>query len=295
MIFIGNKLINIMAIDYTEKQFLDKEGLKKVFELIKDEYSLKEGINEKIIPMDDETIESIYEKACPCVMSHQTVDLGLPSGLLWATCNIGACSPEEAGLYFHWAGTKGITAEQATTDDYYKTWCTWENTPCSNGTGLSYSDAKLTKYCGIASFGNEGFTDDLTILEPMDDAATQILGDGWRMPTTTEITELVNNTNQEWVDDYKGTGVSGKLFKGKDSYSDRELFIPACGSVTLEGVEGVGSVAVYGLVHSATIILPVVAIWLLTLQMLSSPAVSVILDNLCVGCVVDQSNNKLHR
>ena len=40
------------------------------------------------------------------------VDLGLPSGLIWAKCNVGAKTEEEPGLYFQWGDTQGYTAEQ---------------------------------------------------------------------------------------------------------------------------------------------------------------------------------------
>lgn len=164
------------------------------------------------------------------------VDLGLPSGLLWAACNLGANSPEESGLYFHWAGTEGITAEQAITDDYYKTWAIWENTPYSEGTGTSDSNAKLTKYCNDATYGNDGFTDNLTVLLPEDDAVNIIIGQGWRMPTKDEFIELFRNANQRWVANYNGTGINGVLFKGKNEYSDNELFIPASGRVDSSGL-----------------------------------------------------------
>lgn len=230
-----------MAIDKTLIHFKTEENFQKQKEAnnIKDT-SIVFIKDSKKIHTHDETYKTVtwgkLGKKRP-----EYVDLGLPSGLLWATCNIGANSPEEAGLYFHWAGTKGITAKQATTDDYYKTWSTWENTPYSEGTETSSSNSKLTKYCNTPLFGNEGFTDDLEVLEPMDDAATQILGDGWRIPTSTEITELLDNTTNSWVIDYKGTGVNGRLFKGKDSYSNRELFVPACGSVISGGLNTVGS------------------------------------------------------
>ena len=45
---------------------------------------------------------------------HEFVDLGLPSGTLWATCNVGATAPEQAGVYFAWGETSGYTAEQVT-------------------------------------------------------------------------------------------------------------------------------------------------------------------------------------
>ena len=67
-----------MATDYMEKEFLDKEGLKKVFELIREEYSSKDDVNENIIAMDVETIESIYCSSCGC-----EEEVELPNNEIW--------------------------------------------------------------------------------------------------------------------------------------------------------------------------------------------------------------------
>jgi len=107
--------------------------------------------------------------AGPKPEQHESVDLGL--SVKWATCNIGANTPEEAGLYFAWGETQGYTAEQVGTDKNFS-WEDYEFGP----------DTALTKY-------NE--TDGLTVLEPEDDAATANWGDGWRMPTKEEFEELM--------------------------------------------------------------------------------------------------------
>ena len=100
---------------------------------------------------------------------YEYVDLGLPSGLLWATCNVGANAPEGFGDYFAWG-------ETASKDNY--DWSTYQH---CNGSGST-----LTKYCNDSSSGYNGFTDILTTLLPEDDAATAIWGDAWRMPTAEE-------------------------------------------------------------------------------------------------------------
>ena len=86
------------------------------------------------------------------INGHEYVDLGLPSGLLWATCNVGATKPEERGDYFAWGET---TPKETYSWDNYK-WC--------KGTGTTF-----TKYCSKSESGFEGFTDELTTLfrEPM--------------------------------------------------------------------------------------------------------------------------------
>ena len=134
------------------------------------------------------------------------VDLGLPSGLLWATCNVGADSPEDYGDYFAWGET--------TPKDTYD-WSTYQY-----GDG---SSSTLTKYCNNSGYGYEGFTDDLTTLLPEDDAATANWGPDWRMPTKAEWQELLDNTTVTWTTQ---NGVSGRLFTAANGNS---LFLPAAG------------------------------------------------------------------
>ena len=148
---------------------------------------------------------------------HAYVDLGLPSGLLWATCNVGADTPEAYGDYFAW----GETTTKSTYD--------WSTYQYSNG---GYNDHPfgydefipyLTKYCNDSDYGYNGYTDNLTILEPSDDAATANWGEGWRMPTKAEFEELYNNTTVTWT---QQGGVNGRLFTASNGNS---LFLPAAG------------------------------------------------------------------
>ena len=135
------------------------------------------------------------------------VDLGLPSGLLWATCNVGAETPEKYGDYFAWGETQP--------KEYYG-WSTYQH---CNGSSTS-----LTKYCGNPSYGYYGFTDNLITLLPEDDAATANWGTEWRMPTREEWEELYNNTT---VTEIVQNGVNGCLFTASNGNS---LFLPNAGS-----------------------------------------------------------------
>ena len=137
---------------------------------------------------------------------HAYVDLGLPSGLLWATCNVGANNPEDYGDYFAW----GETTPKETYD-----WTTYQYCNGTSGT--------LTKYCNKSNYGYNGFTDDLTTLLPEDDAATANWGSDWRMPTNEEWQELYNNTTHTWTTQ---NGVNGRLFTASNGNS---LFLPAAG------------------------------------------------------------------
>ena len=128
---------------------------------------------------------------------YEYVDLGLPSGLKWATCNVGAHSPEEYGLYFAWGETTGYTADDVTsgvrsfTQDEYNA-----------GPAASIS-ANLT-------------------LEQ--DAAHVNMGGNWRMPTKDECQELINNCNRVYTTDYNGTGVTGILLTSKAN--NNSIFLP---------------------------------------------------------------------
>ena len=138
---------------------------------------------------------------------HVYVDLGLPSGLLWATCNVGAETPEDYGDYFAWGETQP--------KDIYD----WSTYQYCNG---NYNT--LTKYCNKSSYGYNGFTDNLTTLLPEDDAATANWGSGWRIPTEAEWQELLDNTTVTWTTQ---NGVNGCLFTASNGNS---LFLPAAGT-----------------------------------------------------------------
>ena len=138
-------------------------------------------------------------------LSLTWVDLGLPSGLLWADRNVGANSPEDYGNYYAWGETTPKNVYDLSTYAY------------SNNSG------KLTKYCNKASYGLNGFTDNLTTLEASDDAATVNLGGGARTPTEDEWEELIDHTTSTWI---IRNGVDGRLLTGSNGKS---LFLPAAG------------------------------------------------------------------
>ena len=138
---------------------------------------------------------------------HCYVDLGLPSGTKWATSNVGANSPIAYGVYFAWGETS--PKSNYTWGTYH--WC--------NG-----SESTLTKYCDKSSYGNNGFTDNLTTLEAADDAATVNWGEGWRMPTKAEMNELLNSCTHTYI---KRNGMNGRLFTGPNGNS---IFIPSAGT-----------------------------------------------------------------
>ena len=166
--------------------------------------------------------------------SGEVVDLGLTSGTLWATCNLGATSPEQYGDYYAWGETEPYYSSQyPITWKEGKTGYNWANYTKLSGGSIS----TLTKYNNV---------DNKTALEPDDDAATANWGSGWAMPTTEEFQELYNECYWLWTTDYNGTGVEGYIVyksadKTKDkrrtkssdhTYSiatDEHIFLPAAG------------------------------------------------------------------
>ena len=144
---------------------------------------------------------------------HRYIDLGLPSGTLWAAWNIGAESPENYGDYFAWG-------EVDPKDNY--DWSTY-----------SYCDGTqdvMTKY---------NASDGYTTLLSLDDVATDKWGGEWRMPTLAEWEELCENTTFVWTAE---NGVFGQLFTSKEN--GNTLFLPAAG-VYFDNLEYSGSNGVY--------------------------------------------------
>ncbi len=168
------------------------------------------------------------------VNGHKYVDLGLPSGTLWATCNVGASSPEEYGDYFAWGETK----PQA--DNAYS----WASYKWSNG-GTSSSNPNLTKYCKQSSYGYNGFTDTLTELESADDAATVNWGSDWQMPSETQQAELRNNCYWEWVTSYNGNSVKGCIVYKAKSDSDKGKYKNSGSSTTTSASYSMSDVHIF--------------------------------------------------
>ena len=122
-------------------------------------------------------------------INTEYVDLGLKSGTLWAKCNIGATSETDYGIYFQWGETSGVSGSLVGkySDENY----TWASYTHCNGT-----ENTLTKYNTSTSYGEN--PDNITTLESVDDAATQIMGGNWRMPTPTECQTLYDETLWVW-------------------------------------------------------------------------------------------------
>ena len=138
------------------------------------------------------------------VDGYEYIDLELPSGTLWATCNVEAANPEEYGGYYAW----GETEEKS---EY-----SWETYKWCNG-----SNNTITKYCTDNIYGT---VDSKTLLDPNDDVARTMWGGNWRVPTANELQELFDNCIWSY----------GKL-NGTDGYwvtsrnNGKSIFLPTAG------------------------------------------------------------------
>ena len=139
---------------------------------------------------------------------HEYVDLGLPSGTLWAACNVGAETPEGFGGYFAW----GETASKELFD--------WKSYRYGN---FSHEQYEMAKYCTNSTYGVDGLVDSLDLLEPNDDAVRAHWGAGWRTPTIEEWEELFLNTAGVWT---TLNGVKGWRCTASNGNS---IFLPAAG------------------------------------------------------------------
>jgi len=156
-------------------------------------------------------------------------DLGLPSGLKWATCNVGASTPEEYGDYFAWGEIEPYYVSQDP--------LVWKDGKGEGYDWLSYrwcmgDEYSIVKYInqieyltptGVAIRVVYGL-DNKTTLELRDDAASRNWWGDWRMPTMAEFTELCDNCTITWT---TRKGVSGSLFTSKNN--GKSVFFPAAG------------------------------------------------------------------
>lgn len=164
-----------------------------------------------------------------------SVDLGLPSGTLWSTCNMGAILPWEHGFYYSWGALHPVGR-------YY-----WFNYRFSFSpewkTGQSMAD--LYRYTIDDHFYDGAWYDGTNFIgdgkrqlevecsvpwiddEKTDDAARRTWGGDWQIPSCADFQELIQYTTSEWVDDYKGSGASGYLLTSTINHN--VIFFPAAG------------------------------------------------------------------
>lgn len=148
------------------------------------------------------------------INGHGYVDLGLPSGTKWATCNIGAKSPEEAGDYFAWGEPRAKTSYE--------------------------SKNSLTYNKNSSLLQSEGVIDTISVLNKEYDAAQINWETPWKIPSKEDIEELKKECNWTWgtigkINGFKVSGPNGKsVFLPAAGYNSGENISDASGSLYSE-------------------------------------------------------------
>lgn len=185
----------------------------------------------EIIPKDYMVIysteENVFCKAAEPTPQYEFVDLGLPSGLKWAKCNIGAESETDYGLYFQWGDTVGYEGNEA------KAHSSWATAPFNNGA----SNYDATYFASV----RDQVIDSNNVLLAENDAAHVHMGGDWRTPTSGEVQELISNTTSAWTQE---NGVNGMRFTSKKD-STKSIFVPANGNFHNGSHSNAGSYGYY--------------------------------------------------
>ena len=170
---------------------------------------------------------------------HEGVQLWA-NGPKWATCNVGATSPEDYGDYFAW----GEVAPYYTNGG-------WSTSTTWGGTSTKKNGYNWQNYCGNSSYNEwstKPYDETSNVLKSTYDAATANWGDGWRMPTQAEFSNLINKCKWIWTTQggKNGYKVTGK----KEGYTDKSIFLPATGYRSYTSLDNAGS---YGYFWSSSL------------------------------------------
>lgn len=172
---------------------------------------------------------------------HAYVDLDLPSGTLWATCNVGATNPEDYGYYFAWAETNPKTTYAWDTYKYFQATFSESISPWAS----SWKDM-MTKYCnynyGTAYF-DYPYRDNKYTLDTSDDAAYVQWGENWRMPSYSQCLELFDNDGYTTIEWTTQGGVNGYIITSISN--GNTIFLPAGGRRSGDSLEEAGDVCYY--------------------------------------------------
>lgn len=155
------------------------------------------------------------------VVTYEMVDLGLPSGLKWASANIGAKSVTDKGLFFQFGATEGFKNESDFSQD---------SAPVNEIMNAS-SSSGLGLILEVMQTMLDTEEQDNPRLKPEYDAATQIMGEGWSIPSGNDAYELKSNCTISAVTNYNGSGVNGILYVS--NINGNELFFPYTGNVNV--------------------------------------------------------------
>ena len=216
----GDEIPTTYATDGKSAKIINGQPTKMEYKAIK----LPNG-NDVILDMTD-------TQETQLAINTEYVDLGL--SVKWATMNVGAEKESDYGIMFAWGQTDNAVATKFVDSKNYP--YNWANAPF-NGGNTSYNANVFNQVKDTACPNG--------ILAKECDAATQIMGGDWRMPTQSEFQELIDNTAKEWT---QVNGVNGYKFTSK--INGNSIFIPAAGSCGDGEVYDVGD---YGIVWSSSL------------------------------------------
>lgn len=198
------------------------------------------AIFQKCLRSTDDTVETVETTGTAEIAGHEYVDLGLPSGTFWATCNVGASKPSDVGAHYRWGEIDSTDKYESDSD--YK----WYSSDSSEREDSKYTtqnclereDSKyITKYC-LDGNNAQGVRDNIRVLESCDDAATAAWGPEWRMPTKAEMQELVAGCSWKWTSTYKRIHTWGLV--GTSKTNGNTIFLHVIKDPDLDGCYGYG-------------------------------------------------------
>ena len=214
----GDEIPTTYATDGKSAKIINGQPTKMEYKAIR----LPNG-NDVILDMTD-------TQETQLAINTEYVDLGL--SVKWATMNIGAEKESDYGIMFAWGQTDNAVATKFVDSKNYP--YSWATAPFNDGSS-SFNPTYFNSVKGTVCPNN--------ILAKEYDAAAQIMGGDWRMPTEAEIQELLSNTKKEWT---QVNGVNGyKFTSNKEGYQNNSIFIPAagrCDGGSVDDVGGSGSV-----------------------------------------------------
>ena len=233
-------LVMLMSVSFTAgaqepvRGDVDQDGMVGIADVARLVDNLLQGVAEGDVDLDgvvaisdvaslvDYLLKGSWPDDPVTPTEYESVDLGLPSGTLWATSNVGAVNPEDCGDYFAWG-------EVVPNKEYY--W--WETTAW-----VYVEDGKiyLSKY---NTKSTNGEIDNKTELDPEDDAAYVNMGPEWRMPSRDQIFELFDYCTWEWI---QVNGMNGQMVTGPNGNT---VFFPASGIRLAYDLDYVGEEGFY--------------------------------------------------
>ena len=188
----------------------------RIFNSMEEFEAVKSSIDTPFVVLEKGTPKVIYSNLIEIseddITGGDYVDLGLPSGLKWATCNVGATSPCEYGLLYQFGRVDGYAYGDV---------------------NHQFRRGEVDTYTPNTTSGKKYFNYD--VLGKEDDAAYVASNGAMRMPKQTEMQELLDNTTNEWVScsvmggEHTSHNVMGRLFTSKTD-SSKKLFLPATGN-----------------------------------------------------------------